>query len=323
IPGVLSVAQGLPGSSTRFLYDCSTPCNPKEAGSGDCDPVAAGAQPTDCFCINPGEGFEVQTSGSITLQVTGYDNLVPLSTPALPNGNYISLPYHRPPTLVTAADAHTAIGSTAGSAQLSRFNACTSTVQSHIAGSASPFPLAGPCEAYAFSDPVAHTYANPVGSGPSGLPTCVSQAAHLYCISGTSTNVGYSWLLDFSPPGAGGGDIGPVSAPAVPPVGAPASALAAAFIQSISAAGGTAIAAGGDCFQVSGSGAFTLYVGPVGSSPTCAVGPGGCSYNPLITLGMPEQAAPEMPASGPAGLVILAITLMGISIAMLSRKRRD
>jgi hypothetical protein len=150
------------------------------------------------------------------------------------------------------------------------------------------------------------------------------RARHVFCISGTSNGVG--WSYGFTPPPL----PAQVNLPPLP-VGAPASDFAAEFVKSINdlspsfGLDAKQLMTKPECFTVRLQPGFLtpfgFQVGPFGSPPTCSVplNPSACTFNPTIfdAPGVDE----EIPALSRTGLALLLLTLLATGTALVIRRR--
>ena len=96
IPNAITVRQGFPtedtvGQAQDYSYDClSHACTASATSPAGPE---AGCTTSSCFCIDPGEGFDVRVAAASSLLVTGVETnaSIPLVPPNL--GYLVSLPY--------------------------------------------------------------------------------------------------------------------------------------------------------------------------------------------------------------------------------------
>jgi len=101
IPGAVTVSQGvadsLPATSLRWVFDCAT---------GACTSSQTIPEPgcalSDCFCIDPGEGYEVITAADTPWDVNQCDRFDPIALPVGFQNYLVSIPFDT--FLVTAND---------------------------------------------------------------------------------------------------------------------------------------------------------------------------------------------------------------------------
>jgi uncharacterized repeat protein (TIGR01451 family) len=97
IPNAFLVTQRFPDSNTNvpsyetYTYDCvSHTCT---AGGASPAPPESGCATSSCFCIDPGEGFEVRVSAPSSLAVTGSESSVPIVMSPVGRSYLVSVPY--------------------------------------------------------------------------------------------------------------------------------------------------------------------------------------------------------------------------------------
>ena len=191
IPNAISVKQrfslsesiyGPGGPSPRewTLYCANPTASGCTAGPGSPAPPEGGACGSACFCIDPGEGFEVTVSAPSTFQVTGSESATPIS---LPPGGYtylVSVPFDT--CMKTWNDLAIAIGLPTSGLQrgtVSRYDGCTGSSTGALAGSSaatSGILVPGAAYVVTYTDHLGHTFTNPVSSDPDtdgdGIPDC-------------------------------------------------------------------------------------------------------------------------------------------------------
>jgi hypothetical protein len=92
-PAAMSVAKFYPDGTGRYTWDCASTCT---SSTGIPEPNCTSL----CFCVNPGEGFEVVTSGPASFQINGCDSFVPINIPIIganpppQYGSLVSVPFH-------------------------------------------------------------------------------------------------------------------------------------------------------------------------------------------------------------------------------------
>jgi len=103
IPLVSSVSQRYSNELEQYTYNCSTGACTTTSSAPIPEPSSACV--SSCFCVDPGEGFEVVTTGASRYQIKGTDASVTYQGPA---GTYlISIPFHTP--MVNAAALYNAM----------------------------------------------------------------------------------------------------------------------------------------------------------------------------------------------------------------------
>src|SRR5712692_11807661 len=153
-PTALTVAEFYPDGSARYTFDCTT---------NACTSTGAIPEPgctaSACVCVDPGEGFEVQTSGPAAVPIDGCDSFVPINIPIVAGatgGSLVSVPFKT--TLVTFHDLGLYFGLTSTGLQrgtVTGRNCVAGTFQTCLVGSATcmSVPLVQG-EAYRFTSPV-------------------------------------------------------------------------------------------------------------------------------------------------------------------------
>lgn len=327
VPHAVRVTQRFPTNPSPnpnpapYIWDCIN----KICSSPTGGPEHFGRCCGGCFCLDDGEGFEVETSGAGIFMVNGRDRVVPITLPSGGAEYVVSPPISS--TAVTAQDLFAIMGAPSLTTTLTDWDSCPmlfNTVTAGTAAAASLNLIPGKAVRLRFPDDSGLSYSNP--AKPVVSPVCGTATAQRYCIQGTSTNQQYSWCLDLNNQnGCDFGDAANPSAGPVPPVGAPAKDLAADFATSIHDLGFPLVdaVAAGDCFVVSAPSPFSLLVGPSlipAQPPTCKVTIVGCSYNPVITL-VPAAAVSVVPTLDGWGLVALILILASSGAVVISRHR--
>jgi hypothetical protein len=172
IPNAVQVTQMFPmeaaGASARqWTYDCiSQACTPSP---GTSSPTEPGCSLSSCFCVGPGEGFEVTVSAPSTFQIEGCETRDPIVLPAGGRSYLVSVPFQT--NLVTWNDLALATGlpSTGFSrGTMARRDGCAGTVSPAVqAGSPQAMSLLlAPGEAYrlTYTNTLGHTWTNPTSS---------------------------------------------------------------------------------------------------------------------------------------------------------------
>jgi hypothetical protein len=119
-----------------WSYDCTThACTPGSTGAPATEP---GCPAPDCFCLNPGEGYEVVTGAAVSVDIKGCEGQVPITLPPGGRSYIISVPIQT--NLVTFNDLALYIGLTStgimrGTVQ--GLNGCTGLTTSCNAGTGS------------------------------------------------------------------------------------------------------------------------------------------------------------------------------------------
>jgi len=79
-PAATSVAKFYPDLTGRYTWDCTgTGTDPCTSSTG----IPEASCSSHCFCVHPGEGFEVATSGPASFQINGCDSYVPIDIPLI------------------------------------------------------------------------------------------------------------------------------------------------------------------------------------------------------------------------------------------------
>ncbi len=312
IPHVTRVTKKFPGDDGRcasYTWDAvQGTCTGEPAG---CILPEPGAEEcgSGCFCVHPGEGFEVEQSEPIPFQLYGSDG--PVEWELQPNRFYlVSVPIG-----VRGLHAHDLFKA---------FDECTVDHVSHLAcdgttvdwrpknGPDTDFPLV-PGEGYgvwtADVDCVARGRMVP---RPTHVPTGCNGTA--YVVRGEGHGGGYSWAVDtwYQRPydGLQDAEAEDQSAPGAGPAGSPATEVRA-LVDDIEAQGAGEVGAqvdraapGGDRLCVIGRGDHpVLWIGPFGTPPGDA-----CDVNDRGPCDL-EGATIEM-APFPAPVVWLDDTLV-------------
>ena len=178
IPNSISVGQKFPvddptsTTARSWTYNCQT--GVCIAGSHTQTPTEPGCATSSCFCIDPGEGFEIKVSAPSGLLVPGCEDPINISLPAGSRGYLISVPYQT--NIVNGNDLATATGlpSTGivrGSIQ--SLDGCTGTATAPVSAGT---PAAGALtivtgRAYVirYTDALGHSYTNPT-TGSCSVP---------------------------------------------------------------------------------------------------------------------------------------------------------
>lgn len=178
-PNIISVESGTRTSAAggRRRWGCQTGICER---TGD-PPSSAIPEPgcgSACFCLDPGDGLIVATSGPVAIPIYHAQD-DPVSITLQPGLNavgitLVSLPYQS--SIVTAQDICTRMGlpslPAANPAKITRVE-LDLTTSSHDCGAALGFILPGPCEnavEIRLDAPV--TYTNPVNPGNPPFPSC-------------------------------------------------------------------------------------------------------------------------------------------------------
>jgi len=312
IPGASTVTQWFPKDNANFgsyTWDCTNQTCAPASGGGACG--------SPCFCIDDGEGYSVTTSGPALVPLMGHDDPVSITLPAGGRDYLISPPIES--NLNTALDLANVLALPA-STTITERNGCTGTTNAYLTGSIGAFSLVkGRALLLHLPGTGGFTYVNPTGGGGSGQSCALSQGNE-YCISGKSSGGDYSWGMDLDGTGAVDNLDPSVSGVTGIPAGFGSDALAYAFAASINLNQNSVVASypgtAPNCFKLSAT--IPLYVGPASGPPTCLVGPNGCAYNPIITLG-PGTVGTEIPTLGTLGLGILLIGILGVGCVLLLR----
>jgi hypothetical protein len=180
IPNALTVRQGLPldGGSvsdvqTRdWTFDCVTRVCTASADTQS--PTEPGCSASSCFCVDPGEGFQVVVSAASSLVVQGCEGPVPITLPAGGPRYLISVPYQT--SLVTWNDLALAVGLPTGlkKGTVTGLNCTTGTFTTVAAGTSAAMTVhLVPGQAYliAYTDNLGHSYTNPT-PGPCACVNC-------------------------------------------------------------------------------------------------------------------------------------------------------
>lgn len=173
IPNAISVAQKFPqdanlggDTDTRdWTLNCQT--GACMASTHTLSPTEPGCLST-CFCVNPGEGFEIKVSAPSSLTVNGCEDPITINLPSGGRGYFISVPYQT--NLVRASDLAAAVG-LPNFSNVASLNGCTGVITIYTVGvGGNNFTLA-PGEAYRirYGDALGHSYANPT-TGSCGVP---------------------------------------------------------------------------------------------------------------------------------------------------------
>ena len=198
----VSVTEYYPNGPGHYTFDCTT---------NACTSTGAIPEPgctaSACFCVDPGEGFEVQTTGPASTPIDGCDSFVPINIPIVAGAtgsSLISVPFHT--TLVTFNDLGIYFGLPSTGLQrgtVTGRNCVTGTFQPCTLGTVTCMstPLVQG-DAYQLTSPVTTTYSgtNPVACIPPSPGAAQCPIDTLLVTPGGGTNT-----LTWSPPGAGCG----------------------------------------------------------------------------------------------------------------------
>ena len=179
-PNALSVTQRFPDSASpgttvggTWTFDCkSQTCTP---GSASTPPFEA-ACATACFCVNPGEGYDVVVGAPTSFQVQGCESRVPITLPAGSDTYLVSVPIAT--NLHTFQDLATAVGMPSTGlprGTITGVNACTGLPVTCSAGTAACNTiLLSPGSAYRlrFTNTNGTTFVNPTTSTAQCPPPC-------------------------------------------------------------------------------------------------------------------------------------------------------
>jgi hypothetical protein len=173
-PTAVSVAEFYPDGTARYTYDCTLATTPPCTSSTGTFPEP-GCTTSTCFCVDPGEGFEVVTSGPAVVAIDGCDSFVPINIPIGgpligSNGSLVSVPFNT--TLQTFGDLGLYFGLPTRLGSMGRvtgIDCATQSVRTCSVGTAicNSIPLV-PGQAYRLESPVAGIYGgtNPVACVP-------------------------------------------------------------------------------------------------------------------------------------------------------------
>jgi len=294
---VTSVVQHFNSNSSVYSWDCTGMAGCTDGAGNNVSPEPGGCG-SACFCIDPGEGYQVSTPGlSVSLQLYTADSTpititVPGGYTSPDFGVLVSIPCQ---SGINTAEQFCQLSGLAFGDTVTRHDSCTGTFVNHQCGQITNNYSVLPGEALRIRKFSAGnvTYTNPAPL-PGTVPSMINPVTHTYCIAGTSNAVGWSWWIDL------GADGVPViqspepfnmSVPGIPS-GQGSASFVSAFLNSISGVcPGLTTSSGSNCFTITAPGpGFDFYVGAYGSLANCKVASSGCSFNPLIYLGGSESA---------------------------------
>jgi hypothetical protein len=325
------ITRSYPNSTNRYTWQCGSTTSTGCSGTGVVPEPGCGL----CFCIHPGEGYEIETTGSSTLQIYGKDDPVDLTYPGgqiTSDYTLISLPCQS--TLMTAQQFLASLGMGLGQGQLSRLDACTGAISTVPAGTALDFNLV-PGEALRLRKTSAGNivgYQNPVNPAPVNPPNMAAPKTTPYCVTGQSNSVGWSWWID-----EGADAVGMTGPPDEPfnlfagpiPFNQGPSSFVSNFVSDInSLCPGIAKIdlPNGNCsneFSITAPTPFDFLIGAQGGPLTCTVtslvaqgGSGGCQFNPLIFI-----VVTSVPVLGWVGASALALLLLSGALVFLTLRR--
>jgi hypothetical protein len=188
-PAADLVSQRFPDGPGSYTYECATTeCTPPDGGPAD----EAGCPASSCFCVHPGEGFQVTTVGAASLPINGCDEFVSLTLPMLVGsgltGTLVSIPYST--FLATANDLGIYFGLTSSGVArgtVSGFNCATGTITSCSVGTAAcdSFVLV-PGQAYQLRNTVSGdlTALNPAICAPPSAAPCPMDSLTVDAVGG-------------------------------------------------------------------------------------------------------------------------------------------
>jgi hypothetical protein len=190
-PAADFVAQRFPDGPGTYVYECATTaCTPLAGGPTD----EAGCPASSCFCVHPGEGFEVTTNSAVSLPIDGCDEFVSLTLPMLVeagvSGTLVSVPYST--FLINANDLGIYFGLTSSGLMrgtVTGFDCATGAFTSCNVGTAAceSFTLV-PGQAYRLKNTVSGdlTALNPVTCAPPPATPCSMDSLAVASIDGSN-----------------------------------------------------------------------------------------------------------------------------------------